>query len=112
MSPSNRLCNVTAGSTDNTLIAESKYVSLPTGSEEARAFQNGTNPVLTMFFDRPNQAENASFLSEPEVHLSCLKTIPTEQEQKRINNGARNIGAPLSCILALMVVGTVVLTRF
>lgn len=82
-------CRTTTDSTYNHFLADGSYVSAIAGSGEAKAFQNGTTPVLTMFFNLPGQASNASYLSEPEIHLSCLKTIPTEQQQAKINNGVR-----------------------
>lgn len=94
------------GATYNTLLTESKYISLPHDSAEAKAFQNGTTPVLTMFFNRPNQAQNSLFLPEPEIHLSCLKTIPTEKEQQTINNDGGTNVAPLPSVLALMAIVT------
>lgn len=109
-SPSDRGCNVTDSSAVNTLYAEAKYVSLPPGSEESKAFQNGTTPILTMFFNRPNQAQSAPFLPEPEIHLSCLKTIPTEEQQKTVNSGVGRIVAPFSSVFALLVVAALMLT--
>lgn len=111
MGPSERSCNVTTNSNDNTLLTESRYVSLPSGSEEGKAFQNGTTPVLTMFFNRPNQAQDLPFLLEPEIHLSCLKTIPTEEQQKVVNNGVGHTTLSFASLVSIAAAVMVVLVQ-
>ena len=53
-------------------------------SDEIKLFKNGTTPVLTFFYNQPwNNAttSRAPFLSEPEVHLSCLRTVPSAKQE-------------------------------
>jgi len=92
------------------MLVESEYVDLPSGSETIKAFQNGTTPIITVFYATADQSEAPPFLSEPEIHLSCLKAIVTDEEQKQINGGVRPTASSVSTIWALALVAAIALT--
>ena len=69
----------------NDVLVDSDYYSLRPHSEEAKAFQNGTTPVVTVFFN-----VNSTLLETPELYLSCLKSIPKEEQQVEINEATRS----------------------
>ena len=47
-------------------------------SLDAELWRNGTTPVITMFFN--DRGTNNEALVEPEVHLTCLRTVPSEKQ--------------------------------
>ncbi|KAK5941093.1 hypothetical protein PMZ80_006370 [Knufia obscura] len=78
-------CSVTTGGPDyNMVVAMMNSVPGEPDSEEVEMFKNGTTPLLTLFYNEPwNNASTGpvSFLEEPEVHLSCLRKVPTAEQQ-------------------------------
>lgn len=49
-----------------------------------KRFKTGATPILTMFYNEPwNNASTGPvpFLNEPEVHLSCVRTVPLENQK-------------------------------
>lgn len=91
------------------MLVESEGVDLPRGSETIKAFQNGTTPIITVFYATADQSEAPPFLAEPEIHLSCLKAIVTDEEQKQINGGVRSTSSSLSTVWSLALVAAIVL---
>lgn len=81
-----RKCLTTTNSTYYTSPSVSGYLHVLPHSEEAKAFQTGMTPIVTMFFNLPDQPSHASFLATPEMHLSCVQTYPTEKQQSQINS--------------------------
>jgi len=102
-------CPVTNNDTDLTLAVESTYVDLQTGSETSKAFINGTTPIITVFYATPDQADAPVFLAEPEIHLSCLRGIFSDEQQKQINAGNRQAMSPMGATYATIFVVTVAL---
>lgn len=78
-------CLTTTNPTYNTFPALSGYLPALPHSDEAKAFQNGVTPILSMFFNMRGQTSNASFLTTPEVKLSCVRTFPKNQQQAEVN---------------------------
>jgi hypothetical protein len=49
-----------------------------------KLFKTGATPILTMFYNEPwNNASTGPvpFLNEPEVHLSCVRTVSLEDQK-------------------------------
>lgn len=102
--PPGQYCFTNNDTAHNDLVVESWYAIIPKGSDEIKAFQNGTTPVLTMFFNDNGLPGHLPALSQPEVMLSCLKTVPTEKEQAKINSGSRASGSPFLLLMLAFVV--------
>lgn len=54
-------------------------------TEAVKRFKNGTSALLTLFYNEPWKTATTGpvdFLSEPEVHLSCLRKVQTAEQQQ------------------------------
>jgi len=78
-------CSLTTGGSSYNMAwgPDEKFLG-QAGSSQVQNYKNGTSALLTLFYNEP--WDNAStgpaeFLSEPEVHLSCLRKVPTEGQQ-------------------------------
>lgn len=67
-----------------------QYLNNRDGKEASKQwtalYKTGTTPLMTFFYNEPwNNASTgpAPFLTEPEVHMSCLRTIPEAGEESR-----------------------------
>ena len=84
-------CSVTTGGPDYNIVAGAdEYLVGKRDSDEIKLFKNGTTPVLTFFYNEPwNNATTgpAPFLGQPEVHLTCLRTLPSAKQE----SGARKL---------------------
>ena len=52
--------------------------------EDIQHFKNGTTPIFTFFYNEPWNVDSngpAPFLAEPELHLHCLRTLPSTSEE-------------------------------
>jgi len=94
------------------MVVESAYVDLPRGSETIKAFENGTTPIMTIFYEGPDQPDAPAFLAEPEIHLTCLKAIVTNEEQKQINGGIRRMVSSASAVWVLTLVAALAFITF
>ena len=65
---------------------DSVEVSTKDDSEAGELWRSGTTPLMTAFFSYNGDADFAPIL-EPEVHLTCLRTVPSKKQ-----NGAAGIG--------------------
>lgn len=80
-------CTITSGGPKYQLVAglvedTVQYMNDLAGKKASKEwtalYRTGTTPVMTFFYNEPwNNASNgpAPFLGEPEVHMSCLKTV-------------------------------------
>lgn len=53
-------------------------------SDEIKLYKTGTTPVFTFFYNEPwnnASAGPAPFLNEPEVHMNCLRIMPSAQKE-------------------------------
>ncbi len=73
-------------------------------SEDGRLWLDGTTPVITMFFNEKGVTNTG--LAEPEVHLSCLRTLPSRAEET--SGGVRTRSVSITW-MAMMVMGVLVL---
>jgi len=65
-------------------------------TEAVKRFKNGTSAILTLFYNEPwNNATTGpvDYLSEPEVHLSCLRKVQNAEQQQA--SDATHVGAGL-----------------
>jgi hypothetical protein len=83
-------CSLTTGGSSYTVVSASSedtlnlFNSEKPSKEYLELFKTGVTPVLTYFYNEhwnPASTGPAPFLSEPEVHLSCLRAM-SEEEQK------------------------------
>lgn len=92
-------CDVTSqGSSYNTVMTNLISEELDPDSQEAGLWRNGTTPLITMLYKVP--ADVSGDLVEPEVHLTCLRTVPSEKQASK-NAGTKLAGASWLAILAL-----------
>lgn len=86
-------CSITTGGPDYNLVGileedTRQYFRAIEGAKPTKEwtalYNNGTTPVMTFFYNEPWKNDTtgpAAFLSEPEVHMSCLRTVPNADEQ-------------------------------
>ena len=95
-------CDITSqGSSYNTVLTNTVFQELDPSSEDAALWRNGTTPLITMLYRRAGDATDA--LLEPEVHLSCLRTVPS-REASSSNARARLAGFSWLAFFAASVV--------
>jgi hypothetical protein len=84
-------CDITSqGPSYNVALTNSVSKDLQPDSEDAAVWRNGTTPLITMFFNK--EGDTHAGLVEPEVHLSCLRTVPSE---KQTSSGTRSAATGL-----------------
>lgn len=83
-------CSMTTGGPEYHIVngAEEKSFNNFNGAdlngEIIQRFRNGTTPLFTFFYNEPWDTRTtgpARFLAEPEVHLHCLRTLPSTSEE-------------------------------
>ena len=76
--------------------------------DQVKLFKNGTTPMFTLFYNEPWNNKSTGpvpFLVEPEVHMSCLMTVPSEGQK---TSAAAQLGRGLDKMgLVLAIAGTV-----
>lgn len=89
----------TGGSSYNMVWGPDEIFSGKANSEEVEVYKNGTSALLTLFYSEPRSnvsTGSVDFLREPEVHLSCLRKMPTEEQQSgsiRLRASLGDLGA-------------------
>ena len=73
-------------------------------SEDGRLWLDGTAPVITMFFNEKGVTNTG--LVESEVHLSCLRTLPSWEEETSGGVSTRLVSITW---MAMMVMGVLLL---
>ena len=73
-------------------------------SEDGRLWLDGTTPVITMFFNEKGVTNTG--LAESEVHLNCLRTLPSQEEETSGSVSMRSVSITW---MATMVMGVLVL---
>ena len=94
-------CSITTGGANYNLVSGlvedsiQYFADSQEPSKECTAlYKTGTTPIMTFFYNEPwNNASTgpAPFLSEPEVHMSCLRTVPTADQE----SGSSRLGSSL-----------------
>lgn len=90
-------CSITTGGSSYNMAwgPDEVFMGEP-DSEKVLNYKQGTSAILTLFYNEPwNNASTgpADFLSEPEVHLSCLRKMPTEKQLSGSVRLQANLGA-------------------
>lgn len=65
-------------------ISYTDFEGIALDTEVIARFRTGTTPVFTIFYNEPWDLRTtgpAEVLTEPEVHLSCLRTRPVVSEE-------------------------------
>ncbi len=105
MSEAQGNCDITGqGSSYNTVETNFIPLELDPDSDEAELWRNGTTPLITMLYKIAPDASNV--LLEPEVHLTCLRTVPSK-EQGSENAGRKLASASWKSLLALCLVALI-----
>jgi len=78
-------CSLTTGGADYNMVSGPKetFFGKPK-TQVVERFKNGTSVLLTFFYNDPWNNDTTGpvdFLNEPEVHLSCLRKVPTREQQ-------------------------------
>lgn len=78
-------CSLTSGGpTYNMVWTADEAFQGESDDPDVMLYKNGTSALLTMFYNESwNNASTGpiAFLDEPEVHLSCLRKMPTVEQQ-------------------------------
>ena len=83
------------------------YGDKPT-KEQRALFENGTTPIFTFFYNEPWKNTTpgpAGFLAEPEVHMTCVRTVPSAKG--RGSGSTRSRVLNISAAAALIVLAAV-----
>ena len=116
-------CSVTTGGPDYHIVSGLQENSLTyfrylegekASKEWTELYKSGTTPVMTLFYNEPwNNVGTgpAPFLNEPEVHMSCLRTIQPAGEESgsvrlQVSLGSRSwvLGAVSTLVWLCMVI--------
>jgi hypothetical protein len=101
-------CSITTGGLDYNLFYNiGDYVVGKHSSDLSKLYKNGTTPVFTFFYNEPWNYYSTGpvpFLTEPEVHMSCLRTVPSAEQNSgstRIQHsmGRWDVASLLFCVL-------------
>lgn len=80
-------CTLTSGGPSYNLHEiDLAFIEAKPNDPEARAWRNGTTPLMTIFFN--DNGTRAEFLPEPEIHLSCLNTVPSLRQDNTATSNA------------------------
>jgi hypothetical protein len=113
-------CSVTTGGPDYNMVwgpseASIDYFNCQAKEKPSKEWierlKTGTRPVQTFFYNEPwNSATTgpAPFLSEPEVHMSGLRTMPPAKQESgstRVRPSLENTGSILLLLCSLLLIG-------
>ncbi len=92
-------CDITSqGSSYNIAMTNLAAEELDPDSEEAELWRNGTTPLITLLFNRAGDTNPG--LVEPEVHLKCLRTVPSAKQASE-NVGRKLASTPWLAAMAI-----------
>ena len=73
------VCRITTGEDYNLGLVDVVSIEGKVDDMDVQLWSSGTTPVMTLFFNGPGDDEDPA-LFEPEVHLTCLKTVPSQNQ--------------------------------
>ena len=98
-------CSITTGGSQYSMLLQSNQClgcgTEEPDNEEIALFENGTTPMFALFYNELGNASSSDFvpfLDEPQVHLSCLRTVPSAKEK----SGSMQTQIPVS-VLGMMI---------